>query len=417
MGSPQPPLGELELEVLKVIWDLQPCTVKQIAEVLAQRSGHARTTVLTVMQRLHAKGFLKRSRKEGLWRYSSTHDRQRILSHLVSQFMDTVLDSSPAPLRGLPGAEGQPHRRAAKGPAVDRPQLREDLRRQPDMNAFLQLVDGLGTSWAEVMGRALWQSAVLAAAIYGLTCCLRRQPATMRYWLWMLVPLRLLVMPLITLPLPVLPAANDPPIPVTLAPVGSVSPVAEDRWNTPEPIASLAASRTTIPSLDVPDRADARSPATPTSVSWSAPSLVASLLGLWAAGALFFAVRLTRGWMATRRFIRASVAITDPSILAMARQVAQTIGVTPLPRLARTRLDISPLVCGLRQPVIVLPEAAVHASPEELRAILAQRDGTPAEARPAGWLAAGDLRTGILLPPGVSPGSQADPAGTRDRLR
>lgn len=97
MGSPQPPLGELELEVLKVIWDLQPCTVKQIAEVLAQRSGHARTTVLTVMQRLHAKGFLKRSRKEGLWRYSSTHDRQRILSHLVSQFMDTVLDSSPAP--------------------------------------------------------------------------------------------------------------------------------------------------------------------------------------------------------------------------------------------------------------------------------------------------------------------------------
>ena len=257
------------------------------------------------------------------------------------------------------------------------------------MNAFLQLVDGLGTSWAEVMGRALWQSAVLAAAIYGLTCCLRRQPATMRYWLWMLVPLRLLVMPLITLPLPVLPAANDPPIPVTLAPVGSVSPVAEDRWNTPEPIASLAASRTTIPSLDVPDRADARSPATPTSVSWSAPSLVASLLGLWAAGALFFAVRLTRGWMATRRFIRASVAITDPSILAMARQVAQTIGVTPLPRLARTRLDISPLVCGLRQPVIVLPEAAVHASPEELRAILAHEMAHLRRRDPlAGWLLA-----------------------------
>ena len=97
MGSSQPPLGELELEVLKVIWDLQPATVKQIADVLSQRSGHARTTVLTVMQRLHAKGFLRRTKKERVWRYSSTHDRQQTLSRLVGRFVDTVLDSSPAP--------------------------------------------------------------------------------------------------------------------------------------------------------------------------------------------------------------------------------------------------------------------------------------------------------------------------------
>lgn len=97
MGPSQSPLGELELEVLKVIWDLQPCSVKQVADLLAERSGHARTTVLTVMQRLHAKGFLKRHQKQGLWHYSSTRDRQQVLSRLVGRFVDNVLDSSPAP--------------------------------------------------------------------------------------------------------------------------------------------------------------------------------------------------------------------------------------------------------------------------------------------------------------------------------
>ena len=53
-------LGELELEVLKVIWEQQPCTVQEVAEIMHGRKGLARTTVLTVMQRLHKKKFLRR---------------------------------------------------------------------------------------------------------------------------------------------------------------------------------------------------------------------------------------------------------------------------------------------------------------------------------------------------------------------
>ena len=60
MAEQELSLGDLELEILKIIWERQPCTFPQVADVMAERRGLARTTVLTVMQRLHAKGFLKR---------------------------------------------------------------------------------------------------------------------------------------------------------------------------------------------------------------------------------------------------------------------------------------------------------------------------------------------------------------------
>ncbi len=90
-------LGELELDVLKVVWEQQPCTVQEVANLLGERRGCARTTLLTVMQRLHAKGFLKRRKREGLFRYSTTEERREVISGLIAQFVNKVLDGSPLP--------------------------------------------------------------------------------------------------------------------------------------------------------------------------------------------------------------------------------------------------------------------------------------------------------------------------------
>ena len=90
-------LGELELVVLKTIWEHQPCTVKQIAKILGKRRGCAKTTVLTVMQRLHAKNYLKRRKVGGLYQYSPTEERGKVISKLIGRFLDKVLDGSPAP--------------------------------------------------------------------------------------------------------------------------------------------------------------------------------------------------------------------------------------------------------------------------------------------------------------------------------
>ena len=97
MGEQELSLGELELQVLKIIWDNQPCTVVEAAEILAKTRPYARTTVLTIMQRLHAKGFLTRRRRAGVFRYSATHSRDKVISGLIEQFVHTVLDRSTQP--------------------------------------------------------------------------------------------------------------------------------------------------------------------------------------------------------------------------------------------------------------------------------------------------------------------------------
>jgi len=90
-------LGELELAVLKTIWEHQPCTVQQVANILSKRRGCARTTVLTVMQRLHAKNFLKRRKVGRLFQYVPTEGRNKVMSRLIGQFLDKVLDGSVLP--------------------------------------------------------------------------------------------------------------------------------------------------------------------------------------------------------------------------------------------------------------------------------------------------------------------------------
>jgi len=97
MGRREGTLGELELEVLKVVWERQPCTVQNVAEIIGRRRGNAPTTVLTVMQRLHAKGFLRRRKRAGIYRYSTTQERGTVVGHLIDNFVEKVLDGSPLP--------------------------------------------------------------------------------------------------------------------------------------------------------------------------------------------------------------------------------------------------------------------------------------------------------------------------------
>lgn len=97
MTEEQKSLGELELFILKTVWEIPECTVQEVAETAAEKRNCARTTVLTVMQRLHAKGFLTRRKVNGVYRYTATQERGAVLSSLIGQFVDRMLDGSSAP--------------------------------------------------------------------------------------------------------------------------------------------------------------------------------------------------------------------------------------------------------------------------------------------------------------------------------
>ena len=58
-------IGELELEVWRFLADGGGATVAEVAHEFSQRRGSARTTILTVMERLRSKRLLTRRRAGG----------------------------------------------------------------------------------------------------------------------------------------------------------------------------------------------------------------------------------------------------------------------------------------------------------------------------------------------------------------
>lgn len=93
-----PTLGELEIRVLRLVWEHQPCTERQVSELVQQERSVARTTVLKTMQRLEAKGLLKRVRGEAPVRFRAAVDEKRVLPELVRRFVDGILGGSSNPL-------------------------------------------------------------------------------------------------------------------------------------------------------------------------------------------------------------------------------------------------------------------------------------------------------------------------------
>ncbi|MGE5192827.1 MAG: BlaI/MecI/CopY family transcriptional regulator [Deltaproteobacteria bacterium] len=98
MAKEVPSLGELEIRVLRLVWEHQPCTERHISDLIQADHDVARTTVLKTMQRLEGKKFLVRVRGKGPVTFRAALDRQRVLPALVRRFVDTILGGSADPL-------------------------------------------------------------------------------------------------------------------------------------------------------------------------------------------------------------------------------------------------------------------------------------------------------------------------------
>ena len=97
MGMRQPPLGDQELEVLRYVTANAPVTVGEVAGGFGEPRQLARTTILTVMERLRRKGYLTRARDGGAYRYSPSVPQAEVLKGLVHQFVEKTLGGSLSP--------------------------------------------------------------------------------------------------------------------------------------------------------------------------------------------------------------------------------------------------------------------------------------------------------------------------------
>jgi predicted transcriptional regulator len=71
--------------------------VAQVAEAFGQSHGLARTTVLTVMERLREKGHLTRERRGVVYEYTPVAPKAQVLRDQVAQFVEGTMGGSFAP--------------------------------------------------------------------------------------------------------------------------------------------------------------------------------------------------------------------------------------------------------------------------------------------------------------------------------
>ena len=83
---------------MKVVWRLENATVRDVYETLRARRPVAYTTVMTMMNTLEAKGYLKRALEGRAFRYRPARPEQRVMSGIVREFVDRVFDGAARPL-------------------------------------------------------------------------------------------------------------------------------------------------------------------------------------------------------------------------------------------------------------------------------------------------------------------------------
>ena len=91
-------LTDQELEIMKIVWDLDQATVRDVYEKLLERRKIAYTTVMTLMKILETKGHLKKSSVERAYIYQPTKPKQQVIGGMVREFVNRVFNGSAEPL-------------------------------------------------------------------------------------------------------------------------------------------------------------------------------------------------------------------------------------------------------------------------------------------------------------------------------
>ena len=87
-----------ELEIMKLVWQRQTATVRDIYEALLEQRKIAYTTVMTMMKILENKGYLKKRRQDRAFIYRPAHPKNQVIGGMLREFIDRVFNGSAEPL-------------------------------------------------------------------------------------------------------------------------------------------------------------------------------------------------------------------------------------------------------------------------------------------------------------------------------
>lgn len=91
---------ESEIEILQVLWEKGPCTVREVNEQLSKirNKDVGYTTTLKLMQIMTDKGILERDITTRTHVYKPKIEKHKIQNGLLNKFIDTIFNGSSADL-------------------------------------------------------------------------------------------------------------------------------------------------------------------------------------------------------------------------------------------------------------------------------------------------------------------------------
>ena len=93
--KPIPKPTAVEMNVLRLVWQLGPSTAKQVLqEAIKERPDITYSTILRVLQIMHGKGLLIRDESQRSHVYAPAHPQDALQSNLVSDLIQKVFAGS-----------------------------------------------------------------------------------------------------------------------------------------------------------------------------------------------------------------------------------------------------------------------------------------------------------------------------------
>jgi len=89
-------LGRLELRIMNVVWDNGKATVHDVKDVISRGRKPAYSTILTMMRKLEAKGYLAHDVDDRTYVYRPIISRQTVRQGVIGDLLDRLFEGSPS---------------------------------------------------------------------------------------------------------------------------------------------------------------------------------------------------------------------------------------------------------------------------------------------------------------------------------
>jgi beta-lactamase regulating signal transducer with metallopeptidase domain len=233
------------------------------------------------------------------------------------------------------------------------------------MPHFMTTWNAFASAWFGRMAAVVWQSTIITIlAALAVALLMRRSSPAVRYWVWQILAIKLLVMPFWAWAIPwPMETRGDVPFISLLAESARPAEIEVTGAESATPAADRALAHVGIPSeTPLPEAAASHRVV---NVSWQG-----WLLLTWCTVVIVHVVRVLRQHRRLARLLKEAMP-ADGRLTELVAAAVDRLGMRAVPQLLITEHDCSPFVCGIWRPKLILPNGlSERLSPAELNQVL-----------------------------------------------